>query len=788
MLIAVLFTAGAWALQQQAQLPPLAAAFLVVPLVLAARTWGRADHRGLRAAGRVAGLVVWLAGGLFWAALQATWRLSDELPFRVEGRDVSLSGIVASLPEASESGWRYVLEVDRVITPGMHVPQRVLLTLGADAQEPVEGFDPPVRSGDRLTFTARFKRPHGTYNPHGFDFEAWMLERSIRATGYVRAGEPFTREPPSGFDPGKAVDRIRADIRTRMLRALPDSPEVAVLVALAIGDQQGISRDQWQTYTRTGVNHLMSISGLHITMLAGLAALAAGRTWRMSGRLVRAAPARDVGAWVGLLVAAGYALLAGFAVPAQRTLWMLAAVTVARRLRMTTSSWDVLGLALLVVVAMDPMCVIAPGFWLSFGAVALLIFTGDAARTREAPWIRWSRAQWAMFVGLAPLLIALFQQVSLIGPVANAVAVPVVSLVVAPLSLVAAMTPWPGPPAEAAQWCLAGLHAGLRWLADLPYASYTQHEPPAWALLLGGVGVIWLLLPRGIPSRWLGGLALLPIAWARPAGPEPGEAWVTMLDVGQGLAVLVRVHSEVLLFDAGPAWSGEADSASRVIGPFLRGEGVRRVDALVVSHDDRDHTGGVATLLSSFPVGRVLTSLDPAHPLFQGRGTVIPCVAGQSWSRDGVSFAMLHPFESQAPVPVRDNARSCVLRVSTPGGAVLIAADIERGSEERLVASGVSPQSEILVVPHHGSRTSSTPAFIDAVAPGVAWFPVGYRNRFRHPHPDIVSRYRDRGVRMFRSDSAGAVTAYLSPVSVRLESWRRERPRYWHSQEDHGSG
>ncbi|MBL8534125.1 MAG: DNA internalization-related competence protein ComEC/Rec2 [Betaproteobacteria bacterium] len=777
---AALFAAGAWLLQQQPRLPSLAAVSILVPLLLCARYWWNASPAALRIASRLALGLACFAAGFYWAAAYGGWRLADELPARWEGRDVRLRGTVTGLPERTASGWRFGVETERVITPDAEVPHRLLITLMDDPAEPAVTTEPPVEAGERIVFTARLRRPHGTYNPHGFDFEGWLLERGFRATGYVRTGEPFSRERPVPWQFSGGIDRWRASLRSHLLAAVPESAFAGVLVALAIGDQQAITAEQWQVYTRTGVNHLMSISGLHITMLGAVAGFAVSRLWRRSSRLVRALPAVDAGAWAGLATAFGYAMLSGFAVPAQRTLWMLATAVIAGRLRMRVTPWDTLGLALAVVVAADPMAVISPGFWLSFGAVAWLMFAGGREERSTPAAHRWSRAQWALFLGLTPLLVAMFQQVSIVGPLANAFAIPLVSLAVVPLTLAATVLPWSGP-AQLAAWLLDWLHTALSTIAAWSWAQYVQPAPPAWTVPLACAGALWLLLPRGFPSRWVGVLAFLPLVAFRPDPLPEEEALVTMLDVGQGLAVLVRTRDQALLFDTGPGWSAEADSASRVILPYLRGEGIDRLGALVVSHDDRDHTGGARSLVRGMAIDSVLTSLPASSPALGSHPRVLKCVAGQSWTWSGVNFAMLYPSNPSPAATVRDNARSCVLRVEAGGRSVLVAADIERDAETEILRSGAALESTVLVVPHHGSATSSTPAFVAAVHPQSAWFAVGYRNRFGHPHPDVISRYREMGVTMARSDVSGAVTARLSRAGLEMQAWRRVARRYWHT-------
>jgi competence protein ComEC len=323
--------------------------------------------------------------------------------------------------------------------------------------------------------------------------------------------------------------------------------------------------------------------------------------------------------------------------------------------------------------------------------------------------------------------------------------------------------------------------AALEGLSALPSAAWAQHAPPAWAVVLAVAGAVWLLLPRGFPARWLGVLAMIPLAVAPVPVPAYGEAWVSVLDVGQGLATVVRTRGGTLVFDTGPAWSGEADSGSRIVVPYLRGEGVRALDGVFVSHEDADHAGGAASLLAAFPAGWVASPLPDGHAALASAARTAPCVAGQSWSWAGVHFEVLHPAaDSHGRVGLKDNARSCVLKVSTAGARMLMTADIEKDSERALVAGGAPLSAEILVAPHHGSRTSSTPAFIEAVRPGVTVFSAGYRNRFGHPAPDVVARYREAGSRIVRTDEGGAIRFTLDAQGFSLERWRDARPRYWH--------
>jgi competence protein ComEC len=775
---AAAFAGGAWWLQQQAELPGAGPLFMAAALAMLAHTWERTAPGPLRHAAPGAALAAWALAGFGWAALHAHHRLADGLDPSLEGRDLVVVGVVSGLPERSARGWRFRFHVDAVADGSAGVPRQVVLAWFDPDEAGVDTAAAPVRPAERWRFTVRLHRPHGTANPHAFDGERQAFARGDRAAGYVRPGAR-ERLDVLTWRPGPLVERVRAVLRTRMQQAAAGLSHGGVLVALALGDQAAIPASQWKVFTRTGVNHLMSISGLHVTMLAGLAAAAAGWGWRrLPGRRGRIT-APDTALAAGLVVALGYALLAGFEVPARRTVLMLAVMAWSRWLRLGAGPVAVLGGALVAVVAADPMAVVAAGFWLSFGAVATMMAAVEAATGRWGWLIGWGRVQWVLFVALAPPLAVLFQQVSLVAPLANAVAVPVVSFVVVPLALLLAAVPV-APVAWLAHLPMALLATVLEWLAALPGSVWTQHAPSAWSVALALAGTAWLLAPRGFPARASAMALFAPMLMLAPPPPGPGEAEVTVLDVGQGLAVVIRTASSAVVFDAGPAWAAETDSGSRIVAPFLRGEGVRRVDALVLSHDDLDHTGGAAGLLAAIPVTAVLASLPPGRAPPRGLGRVTRCVAGTSWGADGVRFDILHP---QAPFglqrSLRDNDRSCVLRVVSAFGRVLLTADVEKAAEAAMLASGEALAAEVLVVPHHGSATSSSPAFVAAVKPRVAIVSAGWRNRFGHPKPEVVARYHAAGSRLLRTDESGAITVRLRAGGPAVSRWRDLHRRYW---------
>ena len=787
----IAFALGVCLLQQQPQLPPLVWAWLLLP---ALGLWWRLQALERRAVLSAAALFsVCAAAGFFYAAAWAQWRLDERLPRQWEGVDLVLTGVVAGLPQPFEGGVRFDFDVEQVAPEAARLPRRIALAwYNGGSREQFRELA-PIRAGERWRLVARLRRPHGSINPQGFDYESWLLQRGMGATGYVRPGAK-SRLDELVARPAYLLQRGREVLRERHWNALPGYPYAGILVALAIGDQNAIDARQWQLFARTGVSHLMSISGLHVTMVASLLAVLVHWLWRRSTGLMLALPARKAAALAGFLAALGYCLVAGFAVPAQRTLYMVGVVALALWTGRLSSVSRVLCAALLLVLLLDPWAVLAPGFWLSFGAVAVILYVATGRlRAREAlapgagralgrSLAQWGRVQWAITLALAPLLLVWFQQMSLVSPLANAAAIPLVSLVVTPLALAGSVLPFDFV-LELAHLVMAVQMRLLEWCAALPAAVWQQHAPAAWTVALALAGTAWILLPRGIPARWLGLPLLLPLFTVPPPAPPQGALWLTVLDVGQGLAIFAQTREHALLYDAGPAYGPEADGGSRVVLPFLRAAGIARLDAMVVTHDDSDHAGGAATVLSGVPVAALYTSLPQAHAAWAAApGYRLPCAAGQGWEWDGVRFDLLHPdADSYGVQRLKSNDRSCVLKISTTQGAVLLSGDIEARSEQELLERAPGAlRAQVLVAPHHSSRTSSTQEFIAAVQPRWVVLPVGYRNRYGHPQEEVLARYRASGAQLLRTDRAGAVLVRIDAAGIAVQAYRDLRKRYWY--------
>ena len=798
MVIAALgFVFGAFLLQQQAQLPALGALWILLPSLIVLFNSNRFKlHFTIQTVCIFAFAALF---GFFWAALFATIRLSDELPKDWEQKSIDVIGVVATLPEVTERGERFKFDIEKILTKEAVAPKHISLNFyHQEDKEKVESQKPENASnrinsfhaarfkvGQRWQFTVRLKRPHSTYNPHGFDFEAWALAENIRATGTIKGKSGYKKLTNFVWRPRYMIENLREKIGNRISQTLENKPYAGVLRALVVGDDSQIAVQDWNVYLRTGTSHLMSISGLHITMLAGLAFACIALVWRRVPSLVLRMPTRQVATIGGMIVAIVYACLAGLSVPTQRTLFMLMAFAAALLLGKKVPILRVLAIALIVVVLIDPWAVSAPGFWLSFGAIAIIAYV-SVSRMGTGHWLLEAmNMQWAVTIGMLPMLILMFGQTSIVSPIANAFAIPVISLLVVPLAILGAILPLDFI-LQFSHWILQLCMLGLNWLAATPIATWSQAAAPVWAIILAVFGVLWLLLPRGFPQRWLGLILLLPMLLVHPQRLQNGEMKVAVLDVGQGLSVLIQTANHTLLYDAGPSYSSQSDAGSKIIVPFLRGEGIAKLDGFVISHNDLDHSGGAASLLAQVPVNWLATSYDLPESMLPQTLRKMPqqlhCTAGQKWVWDKVNFEVLYPsLLSYTNLDLSDNNKSCVIKVTSQYGSILLTGDIEKEAEATLLGANKDElRSDILIAPHHGSKTSSTVDFVQAVGAKHTIFTVGYLNRFKHPKPDIEKRYAESGAFTYRSDYQGELGIDFTKVSpIQIKSWRELQRKYW---------
>lgn len=766
---------------------------------VAAATWW-----ALRRSASVALLACALAGSAALAfglaGARGAWRVAETLPPVLEGRDLIVTGRIARLPQVDAEGLHFLFVPDAAHSPDgepVTLPPRLWLAWPRAGLGDGGFAGPPERAlaGERWQLPLRLKRPHGAMNPEGFDAELWLFEQGIGAVGSVRAAaptDPKRLDGPRWWRPDEQLDAARQRWRDAALLQGTDPLVAGVLAALTVGDQSAIDAPGWALFRQTGVAHLMSISGLHITLFAWLASRLIARLWRASPRLMHAWPTPFAARWGGVLLAAGYALVAGWGVPAQRTVWMLALTVGLLQLGLRWPPLLVCLAAGTAVAALDPWALLQPGFWLSFVAVALLIAShppepeGEEAPTGWRERLRATlqaalRQQVVATLALAPLTLLLFEQISLVGFVANLLAVPWVTLVVTPLALAGLLVP---PLWALAAWALQPLLWVLGLFAQVPLAVWTVPAAPAWAGTLGLVGGALLVLPLPWRARLAGLPLLLPLLWPAIERPAPGHFELLAADVGQGSAILVRTANHLLLHDTGPRYGQDNDAGQRVLLPLLRARGEHRIDSLVLSHRDTDHVGGAAAVLAALPAGELRTGLEPGHPLREATGpagepvTQVDCAAGQSWQWDGVRFEVLHPPADAWRPGTKPNAMSCVVRVQdAQGRSALLTGDIEAPGEQALAEQlGPALKTDVLVVPHHGSQTSSTAAFLAAVQPSQAVIQVGYRSRFGHPHPAVLARYAAAGIPVARTDHCGA----WGWSDAGAWCTRAVQRRYWH--------
>jgi competence protein ComEC len=766
--------------------------------------------RGRRSPGRLARVRSWLLllvagalGAAGWAGLRAAAFSAEALAPELQGQTIEVVGRVVSLPQRTEQGERFEFSVESAQLRGAPValPGRLQLgwyggegTTAPWAQGP---GSPGVRTGERWQFSVRLRSPHGNANLHGFDVELWLWSRGIGATGHVRDGR---RDPPPELrDPANSytLAAARQHVRDAILDRVADPRAGGVLAAILLGDQSAIDRADWELFRVTGVAHLMVVSGMHVTLFAWMATALVAALWPWLGRffpgVLLAAPTPIASAWGGLALGLAYALFSGWGLPAQRSVAMLFVVAI---LRLGARRWpwpQVWWCALVAVLVVDPMALLQPGFWLSFMAVGVLLATGQglpggsaaalvADRSAVRRWaLQLGGAFWRMActqavitVALAPLTLLLFGQFSVASLAANLVAIPLVTLLVMPMALLGVLAP---PLWDLAAWLVQGLGLGLAWLAQWPWAAVYRPMAPFWMAAAGVVGGLLLIMRWPWPLRSAGALLLAPALLWQPARLAPGSFEVLALDVGQGSAVLVRTAGHSLLYDTGPRHSPESNAGDRVVVPLLRALGVR-LDTVVVSHSDSDHSGGSLAIEAAQPQARWLSSYD-ADPRRR-------CLAGQRWEWDGVLFEFLHPqpedFHGDGEAKLSTNAMSCVLRVSAGEHSAWLGGDIDERQEVRMALGNPALRATLMLAPHHGSRSSSSPVLLNTLRPRWIVVQSGYRNRFNHPSPVVLQRYRQRSIPWVTSAACGAAT-WRSAQPGQVLCHRESARRFWHHPE-----
>ena len=750
--------------QTWSHLPDPLWTILLLPMMLIA--WKQPNLR----------LLCFGALGLGWTVWRANVILAQNLPRDLESRDLKLKGVVVHLPIKKVYGWQF----DFMPNPTSEWPNPGLVQLNWYSES-----GNSLLPGQHWQLTVRLKPIYSLFNPGGFDYSSWLFQQHISATGYVSSrSQPQLLQRPTLLN----IDYWRYQLAKAIQQQLHHSSTQGIIIGLAMGERQWITPSQEMVFTRTGTAHLVAISGLHIGLVAWLTWEITQRLWRYLGKPTLWLPAPRFAAIWSLLAAGCYALLAGFTVPTQRALIMLvvamSGIFFARRVQPSA----ILAFSLFGVLLWDPFAVLSLGFWLSFGAVTVIVYVSTNRRDlRNSVLLRWGlgscRSQIAVSLFMAIIFLTQFGYISSSSLVANSIAIPWFSLVIVPLTLLGAvlvglLPTISGGILQLADYFMDALWHSLEWLAN-PHWMWYQAVPPWWTIISAIVGMLVLLLPRGFPAKWIGIIWLLPLFLTRVPYPRLGEVWFTLLDVGQGLAAVIRTQNYTLVYDTGAKWNDNSDIGQTVVVPFLRTQGIHEIDKLLISHGDNDHIGGAQSLLKNLPITEIITSV-PEKFIKTKTNSVRLCQAGQYWRWDAVEFKILHP-----PVHylAHSNNRSCVLKIITAGGSLLLPGDIEAAAESNLLNYAYSDlAADILIVPHHGSQTSSTAAFIQAVKPKIALFSVAYKNRFRLPKPAIVQRYHRYGIKTWTTAQVGAIQFRLSASGIsqpRLEKLARQR--YWHN-------
>ena len=779
-LFSLLFLLGTVTVQLFTELPSITWLFtmLVASITLTISFGKKSEPIGL-----FFKLVAAICLGLLVASFSAKSSLDSRLPSVLEGKELLVTGRVLDIPNIAGDGVRFRFKVDHAVLadssnkPSHNIDQndfKGVIRLGWFQQQQT------INAGESWQLLVRLKRPSGFMNPGGFDYEKWLFTQRILATGYIRQSEDLNKRLAQA--PWWSINHWRQRIHEKIQQNVGNKSSAAVLSALTVAVRNSLDDQQWQLLQQTGTSHLVAISGLHIAVVAGFALFPIMLIWRIFPRLNERVPLRVVAGLLGVVFALIYAMLAGFTLPTQRALLMVVIGIWGLVSRRNYDASTILSLALLGVLILDPLAAMTISFWLSFLAVALILIF--LKRQMHKPRFAIIKLQLMLSLAMLPLTLLFFGTASLTSPVANLFAIPWVSLLVVPLSLIALIlmpfsTDLSNQLFNIAALAIDYLFKGLAYMAESPLADIHPAEIPAIYLIAAFTGLLFLLLPKSFPGRWLGLVLIVPAFLFNPEKPQQGSFSYTLLDVGQGMASVIQTAKHTLVYDTGTRVSDSFDVGKLVLVPYLRAKGIREVDSLIVSHEDNDHRGGARYLVDALKVNNILSS-DTS--ILSGN-QVEACIKGMQWQWDGVDFEILSPPDiNSESYPKNDNNRSCVLRVSNQHHSLLLTADIQAFSEEKLIQNYPDKLiSEVVTVPHHGSKTSSTIEFIRSVSPQIGLIPAGYRSRFGHPKPEIIERYITAGVELLDTVSDGAIRLDFpaDATAISSYSYRKQNSGFW---------
>lgn len=693
-----------------------------------------------------------------WTYLYAYHQLSWELPKKDEGQTVPITGYIESIPETTPQKTAFLFRLKKLNNQPAHGLAKLSWRYNKEK----------LIVGDKWQFKVRLKQIHGLMNPGSFNYEAWAFQSGIRAEGYVVNSEEnylIKHQPLKNY-----INRLRQSLKEKLEAKIPQTNTSVWLIALALGERHNIPQEDWDVLRNTGTNHLMAIAGLHIGVMSGLIYFIVNFIWRRIPRLPLKLPAQHAASIAALIMAFIYSSLAGFIIPTQRAFIMVSIFLIVNLLKRNIPAWHAWGLALIIVLIMNPLTVLTESFWLSFGSVALIIYGMSARLFPKGIWWKWGRVQWVIALGLIPFGFWLFQQCSLVAFVANSIAIPWVAFVIVPLTLLGCL--FISTKISAAFLLLADKNLSWLWkvltyLSHFTWSSIYLTMPNIFILMLSCLGVILLLLPKGFPGRWFGIIWLMPLFLYKPEVPKQGEAWFTLLDVGQGLSAVIQTHNHLLVYDTGAKLGDNFDMGNSVVVPFLRTLRVKTIDTLVISNGENDHLGGAFSVLKQMHVRQIKTSVP--EDFFQYHAE--RCLQNQSWNWDGVQFTFLYPSEDKFNLGKNS---SCVLKVSTQKKSLLLTSDIDKAVEKKLVQDEKNNlTNDVLLAPHYGSKNAFEGNFMKTVSPNIVLYSVGYRNRFHFPNEDVINFFQKNHVLQYNTIKAGSIKLTIEKNNINIICFRK---------------
>jgi competence protein ComEC len=728
-----------------------------------------------------------LLAGLLLSTAVAKNQLDKRIPQKWEGQDIILQGKVQGIPNTKEDGIRFRFKISQAslkTDPEKQIDLKGIVRLGWYRNVIT------INADETWQLLVRMKRSSGFMNPGGVDYEKWLFTERISATGYIREKTDLNKRLDES--PWWSIDRMRQTIHHNIQQGIEDKASAAILSALVVAIRTELDNKQWKQLQQTGTSHLVAISGLHIAVVAGFAFLPIMLIWGLFPSLNEKIPRQVAGAIVGVIFATAYAMLAGFTLPTQRALLMVVIALLGLLVRRHYQPSTILAVVVIAVLLLDPLAGMTVSFWLSFLAVTMILIILN--RQIDHPVMSLIKLQILLSLGMLPLTLFFFGSASLLSPVANLIAIPWVSLIIVPLSLIALVfmpisTIISNGLFSISALAIKWMFAGFGLLTESSLAKVTFAEIPSDYLLFAFAGFLFLLLPKGFPARWLGLIAILPALLFTPEKPKQGEFTFTLLDAGQGMASVLQTENHTLIYDVGTRYSDTYDIGKLVVVPYLKSKGLGQVDSMVLSHNDIDHWGGAEAVLKEIKVSTVISS---DTEILENQ-SVTACTKGDNWQWDGVNFEILSPpkkpsgEESDFPENAndflkKDNNKSCVIRVSNGDHSILLTGDIEKKTEKLLLDNSINKlATEVIIMPHHGSKTSSTESFIQAVSPELALIPAGYRNRFGHPKEKVLNRYQEMGIPVMGTINSGAITINFpnNKEKYQTNSYRAQKRGFW---------